>query len=113
MQDIREGMQQVRDDAVGIKSVLERMERERGNRNMTTVRIEGAGSAWAALAAGLAIGVSLGASIACAAWVAATLGDLTDDQRNDDAFIQATYQAVPGLREQFDKIKAEQDEPQE
>ena len=112
MQDIREGMQQVRDDAVGIKSVLERMERSRAS-NTTTVRIEGAGSAWAALAAGLAIGVSLGASIACAAWVAATLGDLTDDQRNDDAFIQATYQAVPGLREQFDKIKAEQAEPQE
>ena len=74
-----------------------------GNRNTTNVRLEGAGSVWGAVA----VGIALGASIACAAWVAGTLGDLADDQRNDDAFIQATYQAAPMIRDEFNRIKQE------
>lgn len=119
MQEVREVMSQIEADATGIKATLERMERSRTQRQTTDVRIEAGGGAWtmATIAglfgvAGLTIGVALGAAIACAAWVAGSLGDLTDDQRNDDAFIQATYQAVPGLREHFDKIRAEQAEEQ-
>lgn len=76
-----------------------------GNTATQTVRVEGMGSMWN----GIAIGIALGASVACAAWVAAALGDLTDDQRNDDAFIQATYQQAPSIRSEFDRIRAEQE----
>lgn len=106
VQDIREGMQQMRDDANGIKAVLERMERERGVRNNATqnVRVEGMGSLWH----GIAIGISLGASIVASAWVASTLNRLSAEQLQNEAYISATYQAVPALREHFDKIKAEE-----
>lgn len=86
--------------------LAERILREAlGQNTVQTVRVEGMGSMWN----GIAIGIALGASIACSAWVAATLGDLTDDQRNDDAFIQATYQHVPQIRDEFNRIKADQE----
>jgi hypothetical protein len=75
------------------------------NTNTTVVKLEGQGPLWGALA----VGVALGAAVACTAWVASTLGDLTDDQRNDDAFIQATYQQAPQIRDEFNRIKAEQE----
>lgn len=76
-----------------------------GNSNTTNVRLEGSGQMWGALS----VGIALGSAIVCAMWVGATLGDLTDDQRNDDAFIQATYQQAPSIRAEFDRIRAEQE----
>lgn len=101
-------------DASSVDEVVKRVHRamERveemvagGNRNTTSVKIEGSGAMWG----GLAVGVALGAAIACTAWVAATMGDMRDDQRQDDAFIQAAYQFAPKLREEMDRIKQEQE----
>lgn len=86
--------------------LAERILREAlGQNTVQTVKVEGMGS----MLNGIAIGIALGAAISCSAWVAATLGDLTDDQRNDDAFIQATYQQAPSIRAEFERIKAEQE----
>jgi hypothetical protein len=111
VQDIRDGVQQVRDDATGIKAVLERMERERSHRNTTTqtVRVEGMGSLWN----GIAIGIALGAVVVGAAWIATSQASMADEQRQQAAFIAATYQAVPALRAEFDRIQAEQAAEQE
>lgn len=102
-------------DASGVEEVVRRahrtMERlenlaeSRGNTNTTVVKLDGVGTVWGAVA----VGIALGAAIACTAWVAATLGDLADDQRNDDAFIQATYQQAPQIRAEFERIKKEQE----
>lgn len=72
------------------------------------IRITGMGSFWN----GLAIGVAVGVAVVCASWVAFTLGSLQDDQRQDDAFIQATYQQVPAMREHFNRIQQEQSNEQ-
>lgn len=86
--------------------LAERILREAlGQNTVQTVKVEGMGSMWN----GIVIGIALGAAITCSAWVAATLGDLADDQRNDDAFIQATYQHVPQIRDEFNRIKADQE----
>lgn len=73
------------------------------------LRIEGANSMWGALAVGLAAGVAMGAGIMCAIWVSSTLNDVHEIQRNNEAFIQATYQQAPQIRAEFDRIKAEQE----
>lgn len=72
--------------------------------NWNQLHVTGMGSFWN----GIGIGIALGVAVACTGWVAYALGNMQDDQRQDDAFIQATYQAVPGLREQFDRIRQEQ-----
>lgn len=75
-----------------------------GNTTTQTVKVEGMGSMWN----GIAIGVALGGAIVCAAWVGFTLQNVHEIQRNNEAFIQATYQQAPEIRERFDQIKAEQ-----
>lgn len=90
-----------------VNKAVERVEGMAGNSNTTVVKLDGQGPLWGMLA----VGIALGAAIACTAWVAATLGDLTDDQRNDDAFIQATYQQAPQIRAEFERIKKEQEKP--
>lgn len=75
------------------------------NTNTTVVKLEGQGPLWGALA----VGVALGAAVACTGWVAWAMGDLRDDQRQDDAFIQAAYQFAPQLRAEMDRLKQEQE----
>lgn len=76
-----------------------------GNTATQNVRVEGMGSMWN----GIAIGIALGASMVCAAWVGFTLQNIHETQRNNEAFIQATYQQAPEIRERFDQIKAQQE----
>lgn len=85
-----------------IREAVERMvENHSGNQNVTRVVVSGGlGS--------IAIGVALGATIMGGAWIASTLGNIYETMRNNEAFIQATYQQAPEIRERFDKIKAEQ-----
>lgn len=78
-----------------------------GTQNVTQVTFSGLGSASAILAVGLAAGVALGTAGACAAWVSWALSDVKETQRDQQAFIQATYQQAPQLRAEFDRIKAE------
>ena len=86
--------------------LAERILREAlGQNTVQTVRVEGMGSMWN----GIAIGIALGAAIALAVWVGWALGDLRDDQRQDDAFIQAAYQYAPQLRDEYNRIKKEQE----
>ena len=94
------------------ESALERLARELGtflpkNSNTTNVRLEGSGNIWGALS----VGVALGAAIACTAWVGSEMGEIKEIQRNNEAFIQATYQQAPEIRARFDKIKEEQENP--
>lgn len=92
--------------------LIERLLREAlgGSKGVTTqvVRVEGMGSMWN----GIAIGIALGASMVCAAWVGFTLQNIHETQRNNEAFIQATYQQAPEIRERFEQIKAQQDQGQ-
>jgi hypothetical protein len=100
VQDIRDGVQQVRDDATGIKAVLERMERERSHRNTTTqtVRVEGMGSLWN----GIASGIALASALVCAAWVGSTLGSLRADvqaeRQSRESMNNWTAQEVTAIR---------------
>jgi hypothetical protein len=86
---------------------LDRFQSSAGNRNTTNVRLEGSGTMWGALS----VGVALGAAVACTAWVSFTLSNVMETQRNNEAFIQATYQQAPEIRARFDKIKEEQESP--
>lgn len=79
-----------------------------GNQNVTNLRMEGAAKPLAWLSAGLAIGIALGVAIGCAAWVAASLANINETMRNNEAFIQATYQQAPEIRERFEELKKEQ-----
>ena len=96
VQDIREGMQQVRDDAVGIKSVLERMERSRSS-NTTTVRIEGGGvGVWIATTACC---VMIAVSMLLSLWVV----DLSRKVERLSDYLQAIYAQAPQLKPDEDQ----------
>jgi hypothetical protein len=93
-----------------IREAVERMasQRQTVSQGGVQVTFHGLGSMAALLALGLSIGVALGAAIACAAWVAFTMSNVQEAIRNNEAFIQATYQQAPEIRARFDQIKAEQ-----
>lgn len=84
--------------------VADKLNQQGGPANWNIVQVTGMGSFWN----GMAVGVAVGVAVACSSWVAFTLGSLQDDQRQDDAFIQAAYQYAPGMREYFDRIRQEQ-----
>lgn len=70
--DVREGVEEIKRDAVGIKAVLERMEKDRGNRNSNSIRVEGMGSFWN----GVCLGGVFGISIVVALWVGGSLAGI-------------------------------------
>lgn len=84
-----------------------------GNHSVSKVEFHGTGHVWGSASLGFVCGGVLVGAMIIGLWVATAMGDMADDQRQDDAFIQATYQAVPGLRERFEQIKAEQAANQE
>lgn len=93
-----------------METAVERLQKELDrlvprNNTTQTVKVEGMGSMWN----GIAIGIALGASMVCAAWVGFTLQNIAETQRNNEAFIQATYQQAPQIRAEFDRIKAQQE----
>lgn len=100
MDNMKDQLSAVGRNAEEIKRTLTAMQGNRGVQNLTIVKIEGLGS------------VVLGICIGLAAWVAWALGDIRDEQRQHSAFISATYQAVPQLRAEFERIKAEQESNQ-
>jgi len=90
-----------------LKEAVERMvENQSGNQNVTRVVVDGGlGS--------VAVGIAIGAVIMGSAWIASTLSNIYETMRNNEAFIQATYQQAPEIRERFDQIKAAQAKTQE
>lgn len=91
-----------------IKDALERIDNHSGNQNVTNVRFEGGKSVVLSLLVGLVGGVCIGGSVFAVGWIASALDDVRETQRDQQAFIQATYQQAPHIRAEFEKIKAEQ-----
>lgn len=92
-----------------LKEALERIENHReGNQNVTTIRFDGEKSVKTSLLVGFVGGAALGVAVMAAGWVAWALSDVKETQRDQQAFIDVTYQHVPLIRAEFDKIKAKQ-----
>lgn len=84
-----------------------------GNQNVTTIRFDGEKSVKTSLLVGFVGGAALGVAVVAAGWVAWALSDVKETQRDQQAFIDVTYQNIPVIRSEFDKIKAEQAKQQE
>ncbi len=101
MREVRDQLGAVEKSAEEIKRALASLPGKKGMQNLTIVRVEGLGAAGMFIALGLCIGLGL--------WVGWALGDIRDQQRQQDAFIQAAYQYAPKWRDEYHKIEQEQD----
>lgn len=81
----------------------DRISSGRPSGNWNSIQVTGMGSFWN----GMAIGISVGVAVVGAGWVAWALGDIRDQQRQQDAFIQAAYQYAPKWRDEYHKIEQE------
>lgn len=66
---------------------------QKEGQNRITVTVTGGGG----IAIGVALGMCIGVSVVVAAWVGTELGDQRDTNKNQDAYINAIYQAAPHL----------------
>lgn len=90
-------------DAQEIKKAVERMSGHQvGSQNGNRIYVSGGLGA-------VAVGVALGAVIMGGAWIASSLNDIHETMRNNEAFIQATYQQAPEIRQRFDEIRKQQE----
>lgn len=99
MREVRDQLGAVEKSAEEIKRALASLPGNKGMQNLTIVRVEGLGAAGMFIALGLCIGLGL--------WVGWALGDIRDQQRQQDAFIQAAYQYAPKWRDEYHKIEQE------
>lgn len=99
MREVRDQLGAVEKSAEEIKRALASLPWNKGMQNLTIVRVEGLGAAGMFIALGLCIGLGL--------WVGWALGDIRDQQRQQDAFIQAAYQYAPKWRDEYHKIEQE------
>jgi uncharacterized membrane protein YjjP (DUF1212 family) len=96
-------------DVEEIKRHMEHIANQRdGNQNVTKIVFEGGKSAVVSLLVGLVGGVCIGGSVFAVGWIASALEDVRETQRDQQAFIQVTYQQLPMLRAEYDRIRTEQ-----
>lgn len=101
--EVREEMEQIKADATGIKAMLERMERDRGVRNTTTVRIEGGGvGVWVAVTCCL---VMLAAMMVGSLWMTREfaridkeLNERKEEGQRMQSYLSAIYVNAPHLK---------------
>jgi len=91
-----------------LQKELDRLVPRAHNNAISNVRLDGSGNVWGALS----VGIALGAAIVCTMWVGSKLATIEEIQRNNEAFIQATYQQAPQIRDTFEKIRKEQESKQ-
>lgn len=72
---------------------------EPANKNVNTLKVEGAGSIWN----GLTLGVALGAVVMGAAWITSTQQDVRESMRQMESYRAAVYMLAPRFAEEIDK----------
>jgi len=79
------------------------------NNNETKITITGSGHLFGFAALGFTAGACLAAAVIVAMWTGSTLARYEKVNADQDAFIQATYQIAPQIRDEFNRIKTEQE----
>lgn len=76
-----------------------------GQNQTVSVKLAGVGTTLGTLG----VGMIFGAAIVLTGWNAYTLNRIEAVNADQDAYIQAAYQAAPTLQQEFDRIKKERD----
>lgn len=82
-----------------IRDALQRRVEPAPQKNVNTIKVEGAGTIWN----GIAVGVALGAVIAGSAWVGSKIHEMDVRSQQSEAYAKAVYMLTPRFAEEIDK----------